>query len=545
MLPNLYRKIEQLERIKETPNYDEKILTIKQSNFFKVPQITAIDSFNTHNIKHMKSSKICLGTIYGNIIIYDIENNRVVLDKNFTQGKRIEVLSSSTVRYFDTYLSRIASVSRGDPNITIFSFNHSFSVINQECVISLYTPLTLSQPDIPLSCLIQEMKFSSDTFYLSASDYSGGIRLYRFNDIPQNIKEMVDSTNEPKKELFNNQFAFGAKKEEKQIIPPVNNTKNEKKDEIGACSYFLINHYKFKEIENFSVLKKEEILIDPKDKKNAEKAKPQAINQTTSKNDKGKGPVQTIPTEPLYEVKIVLDGSNDKTPVSKFPNNYPFFYFSQKKLIIDEKSNNCFISYLVTNGFYYSFYGSKNIKYVCLYSLINEKMKNSFKIYKSKGVIASNTIDSLSTSIAKNEKELINFLKIKIESINTNINSNPLNTVVSNISEKIKSLDEFSFDLLYPLTCIALQKSNQTANYLAVGLKDGSIQVLDTDLQLDKHLFQTLKFEVSQISIDESYLVGCSIDGQVHIYDLLSGHVTYQCYHNPYQNFPILSVNHI
>ena len=492
----------------------------------------------------MKTNKICLGTINGTIIIYDIESYRIVLEKSFTPGKRIEVISSSSVRYFDTYLSRIASVSRGDPNIYIFSFNHTFNVINHEFIISLYTPLNLNQPDIPISSLIYEMKFSPDTFYLAASDYAGGIRLYRFNDIPQNLKEMVDQKSDTKKDSFNNPFAFGAKKEEKQTIPQLNN-KNDKKEDAGL-TYMLINHYKFKEIENFSILKKDEIILDQKDKKNADKSKSQVIPQTTSKNDKGKGPIQVVPTEPIYEIKPVLEGNIDKTPVSMYPSKYPFFSFSQKRLIIDEKSNNNFISYLVTNGFYYSFYGSKNIKYVSLYPLINDKMKNSFKIYKSKNVILATTEESLSmaNSKAKKEKEFVTFLKGKIDALNINVNSNLLNNNQSNLLDKIKTLEEFSFDLLYPLTCLALQKSYQTSNYLGVGLKQGSIHVFDLDLQSDKHLFQTLKFEVSQISIDESYLLGCSVDGQVHIYDLVSGNCTYQCYHNPYQNFPILSVNY-
>ena len=88
-----------------------------------------------------------------------------------------------------------------------------------------------------------------------------------------------------------------------------------------------------------------------------------------------------------------------------------------------------------------------------------------------------------------------------------------------------------------------VQKYFHYSNYLGIGLKEGSIIVYDTDQQSDKHLFKSLNFEVSHISIDEGFLIGGCIDGQIHIYDLVSGNVTYQCYHNPYQNYPILSVN--
>lgn len=492
----------------------------------------------------MKSNKICLGTVSGSLIIYDIDNNRNVLEKNITQGKRIEVIASSTLRYFDTFLSRIATCSRGDPNINIFSYNHLFPVLNPECVINLFTIQNVSQPDIPLSCIIHSIKFSFDTFYLAVGDYSGGIRLYRFYDIPPNIKQIEEHKPDTKKELFGGQFAFNsAKKDEKpNIINPVLNKDFKKDDNSLNPPYFLVNTYKFKEIENFSVIKKEEVVIDPKDKKALEKSKPAATNV---KNEKGKIVVQSGPIEPIYEMKSVSDGSNDLTPVMKFPNLFPFFCFSQKKIIVDENGNNNFTSYLVTNGFYFSFNGSKNFRYICLYPLINDKMKSSFKVYKNKPVahVSNEESMSISTSIAKKEKEFINFVKQKIDSLN----SNPAGVILSqntsnNLIEKSKVLEEFSYDLLYSLGCIASQKSHQSNNYLGIGLKDGSILVFDTDYQSDKHLFQTLRYEVSQISIDESFLVGCSVDGQVHIYDLISGTVTYQCYNNPYQNYPILSV---
>ena len=536
------QRIEELEKIKETPNYDGNIMTIKQQNFIKVQQVCALDSFNTHNIKHLKSYKICLGTLNGSIIIYDVESNRFILEKIFTPGKRIETLCSSTIRYFDIYISRIASTSRGDPNINIFSFNHSFSVLNIECCISLYSPVNLNQPDIPLSCLIHQMKFSSDTFYLAAGDYSGAIRLYRFYDIPQNIKEIVDQKIDPKKDLFNNQLAFGSKKDEKSVNPP--NTKNDKKEEAVSPLYILINHYKLKEIQNFSVIKKEEVIIDVKDKKIPEKGKPQPNPQSISKNDKGKQqlPVHIIPTEPIYEIKAILEGTIDKTPVLSYPKNFQFFGFSQKKLINDEKSYNK--TYFVTDGFYYSFYGAKSFKYVSLNSLINEKMKNSFRVFKSKANIISKTEESISISNpdSKKEKEFICFLKGKIEMQNTNILLNQPH-LLSNISDKIKTLEEFSYDFIYPLSCLVVQKYFHYSNYLGIGLKEGSIIVYDTDQQSDKHLFKSLNFEVSHISIDEGFLIGGCIDGQIHVYDLVSGNVTYQCYHNPYQNYPILSVN--
>jgi WD40 repeat protein len=491
-----------------------------------------------------------LGTITGSIIVYDIENNRSVLEKSITPGKRIEVISTSTIRYFDTYLSRIATTSRGDPNVLIFSFNHSFSVIQQDCAINLFNVVNVNQPDIPLSCLVNSLKFSPDTFYLALGDYSGSIRLYRFVDIPQNIKQIDDQKLDTKKDFFNNQFAFGAKKDEKSSVPS-NNIKSDakKEDPSSNIPYILVNTYKYKDIENFSIIKKEEVAIDPKDKKTAEKKQPVvSMNQLTNKNDKTKGQIQpVIPTEPVYDIKSVNEGNNDITSINKLPVNYPYFCFNQKRLIIDENSNNNFISYLVTNGFYYSFYGSKNFKYVCLFTLINDKMKNSFKIYKNKNVNYHSAEDniSMSTSVARKEKEFVSFLKAKVETLNNFISNNPsqiLTTNQVNITEKIKYLEEFTFDLIYPLSCLFSQKSFQTSNYLGVGMKDGSILVIDTDAQCDKQLFQSLKSSITQISIDENYLVGCSLDGQVHIYDIVSGQTTYKCYHNPYQNFPIQAV---
>jgi hypothetical protein len=543
-LPYLDKKIDELESIKQTPNYDEKIVTIKQQYFNKVPQITALDSFNIHNIKHMKSNKMCLGTISGSLIIYDLDNNRNIVEKSITQGKRIEIIASSSIRFFDAYLSRIATCSRGDPNINVFSFNHLFPVLNPECVINLFTITNISQPDIPLSCLVHSMKFSSDTFYLSVGDYSGGIRLYRFFDIPPNIKQMDEHKSDTKKDLFGGPFAFNpAKKEEKaNAINPSLNKEVKKEENNTNPPFFLVNTFKFKETENFSVVKKEELVVDPKDKKAADKNKPAANNP---KNDKGKVAVQSVPTEPIYELKSASDGNCDLTPVMRFPNLFPMITFSQKKIVVDDNGNNNFISYLVTNGLYFSFYGSKNFKYICLYPLINDKMKSLFKVSKNKPVAHASNEDSMSisTSIAKKEKEFINFLKQKIDSLNSNPVANVSSQTTSNfLIEKSKNLEEFSYDLLNSISCMATQKSYQSNNFIGFGMKDGSILVFDTDYQSDKHLFQTLRYEVTQISIDECFLAGCSIDGQVHIYDLISGTVTYQCYNNPYQNYPILSV---
>ena len=81
-LPKIDKLIEDLEYIKLTPNYEEKITKIKPQSVLKIGSVfTCIDLFDTHNIKHMKTNKLVYGTSNGSIVIYDYENAKVLIEK--------------------------------------------------------------------------------------------------------------------------------------------------------------------------------------------------------------------------------------------------------------------------------------------------------------------------------------------------------------------------------------------------------------------------------------------------------------------------------
>ena len=74
-------------------------------------------------------------------------------------------------------------------------------------------------------------------------------------------------------------------------------------------------------------------------------------------------------------------------------------------------------------------------------------------------------------------------------------------------------------------------------------MNNGSILVWDTELHIDKFLFQEDRGEIISLSIDENYLISGSLDGQAHIYELINGNQIYKCYHNTHFNYPIQLVS--
>ena len=91
------------------------------------------------------------------------------------------------MKYFDTYQTRIAVNCRGEPNIYILSYNHSFTGITTKCILNTINPeegSNISIPEkLPLSNVISGLKLSKDGYFLSVTDYAGGVRLFNFTDL--------------------------------------------------------------------------------------------------------------------------------------------------------------------------------------------------------------------------------------------------------------------------------------------------------------------------------------------------------------------------
>jgi WD40 repeat protein len=571
LLPKLDKIIEELELIKETPNYDEKVTTIRPYIIQKMHNITCFDLFDNHNIKHMRSNKIIYGNNNGLIMIYDLENNRSITEKLLTTQTnnnlrpRIDLMASSTVKYYDTYLSRIAISLRGDPNIQIYSFNHSFSLLHQEAVINLKEGLQ-TDLNIHLSSLICGIKFSKDSFYMSLLDYSGGVRIYKFSDIPTNpINPSKQQQTEPRKESLLG-LNFQANKlgnQEKKSI-----TNNETHIVTNTTIPILISYIKYKEPENYTILPSQKLdetnikqggakdKIPQKQQSQQNPKKPAAGDKNSNNNLLNNN---LPPDENLYNIKPVFDENNlDITPMQNFSKNHPFITFIQKKIILEEKINGGFSSCLITIGAYVSFYNTSNLKFISLYPYLTDNMKNIFKIIKTRGnaILTPEENMSITSTMAKKEKEYIAFIKSKLESLVNQSNLiQPQPQVPKNDNqnkekgkEKIPEPDpmisitkqEMNFQMLFPITQLIGQKMfNSYNNLVALGMKDGSILIWDAELHSDKFFFQNNKTEIISLCIDENYLSACSLDGQLFVYDLIKGVLLYKCYHNPYRNYPI------
>jgi WD40 repeat protein len=141
-------------------------------------------------------------------------------------------------------------------------------------------------------------------------------------------------------------------------------------------------------------------------------------------------------------------------------------------------------------------------------------------------------------------------------SSNNNINNNTIGNNQIQIKEKGNNIlnpiyadntkIEFNYETLVNITNICAQKQTNNKNtYIALGMEDGSVLIWDTELQCDKYLFQDNTNEILSISLDNNYLLTTSRDGKVFIYDLVKGQNLFNCYHNPYKNFPVFYVKKI
>jgi hypothetical protein len=127
------------------------------------------------------------GTMKGNLGIYDIDTDKIVIEINLSKQNRVDHISTSTIKYFDTYQTRIAASCRGETKIYILSYNHSFTGINTECILNTITPESTSPPEPPekinLMNIISGLKLSKDGYFLSVTDHAGGVRIFNFADI--------------------------------------------------------------------------------------------------------------------------------------------------------------------------------------------------------------------------------------------------------------------------------------------------------------------------------------------------------------------------
>ena len=581
-LPRLENILDELESIRQTPNYDEKLVQIRpvSVNTLSNEIISCIDLLNNNNISHSTITKMVFGTMKGNLGIYDFDTGRVVLEVNISKQNRVEHISTSTIKYFDTYQTRIAANCRGETNIYILSYNHSFTGITTEVILNTINPEDSNPPQIPekinLSNVISGLKLSKDGYFLSVSDYSCGVRIFNFEDlgilglgaIPGQIgtlesneentqvKNTVESNNNP-----NMNTNEAEKKNSTEIIGTIPQVGEHK------LNFIYVGRFTADKTENFTIIPNEAQEIDDKNKKNVKETK-----DKKKEVKKGAKPEEDLEEKNNEEYNIKPEFDEDKGDISlyqAFGENHPWVHFVQKKFIFEDNGNSEYSTSTITVGLYIAFSNTTCFKFISLNEYLTDKMKSVFKVKKIKNNYTMSIEDSmnLNSQMIKKEKDFLQFIRQKLDpkksnkenpDIETTQESNqkkaqaPIPAQKGKIEEKkekdskilanipnINSLltkKEMNFTTCFNITIMNGQKEiNKYNNLLGIGMIDGSILVWDCELHTDKFLLQkNSRFEITSIAIDENYLISGTIKGQIYIYDLIEGKEIFNCAHDPY-----------
>ena len=581
-LPRLENILDELESIRQTPNYDEKLVQIRpvSVNTLSNEIISCIDLLNNNNISHSTITKMVFGTMKGNLGIYDFDTGRVVLEVNISKQNRVEHISTSTIKYFDTYQTRIAANCRGETNIYILSYNHSFTGITTEVILNTINPEDSNPPQIPekinLSNVISGLKLSKDGYFLSVSDYSCGVRIFNFEDlgilglgaIPGQIgtlesneentqvKNTVDSNNNP-----NMNTNEAEKKNSTEIIGTIPQVGEHK------LNFIYVGRFTADKTENFTIIPNEAQEIDDKNKKNVKETK-----DKKKEVKKGAKPEEDLEEKNNEEYNIKPEFDEDKGDISlyqPFGENHPWVHFVQKKFIFEDNGNSEYSTSTITVGLYIAFSNTTCFKFISLNEYLTDKMKSVFKVKKIKNNYTMSIEDSmnLNSQMIKKEKDFLQFIRQKLDpkksnkenpDIESTQESNqkkaqaPIPAQKGKIEEKkekdskilanipnINSLltkKEMNFTTCFNITIMNGQKEiNKYNNLLGIGMIDGSILVWDCELHTDKFLLQkNSRFEITSIAIDENYLISGTIKGQIYIYDLIEGKEIFNCAHDPY-----------
>ena len=179
--------------------------------------------------------------------------------------------------YFDTYQTRIAANCRGETNIYIISYNHSFTGITTECILNTINPEDSNPPQIPeklnLSNVISGLKLSKDGYFLSVTDYAAGVRIFNFSDfgilglgaIPGNQTSESNEENVAAKntsEQNNNVNNENEKKNNVEVIGTIPQVGEHK------LNFTYVGRFVPDKTENFTIIPNEAQQVEDKNKKN-------------------------------------------------------------------------------------------------------------------------------------------------------------------------------------------------------------------------------------------------------------------------------------
>ena len=559
-LPRLENILDELESIRQTPNYDEKAVQIRPVSVTSITSeiISCIDLLNNNNIAHPKISKMIFGTMKGNLGIYDFDTGRIVLEMNLSKQNRVEHITTSTIKYFDTYQTRIAANCRGESNIYILSYNHSFTGITTECILNTINPEESSPPQQPekmnLSNVVCDLKLSKDGYFLSVTDYAGGVRIFNFAElgiqvgggalggmVSQQSNNIASESNEENNLMKNT--GESNKENEKNL------NLNDKKTMLVISSlpqvgeqklnFIYVGRFLPNKTENYTILPNEAQLVDDKNKKNVKE------NPKDKKKDIKKGKPNEEETEDKnpeeYNIKSEFD--EQKGDISMFQNfseNHPWVHFVQKRFIFEDNSNSEYSTSTITIGLYIAFSNSTCFKFISLNEYLTDKMKSIFKVKKIKNNFTMSIEDSmnLNSQMLKKEKDFLQFIRQKLDpkkqswsqgenpdqeqnilpqenkAIQDKDKKPAMQSPKTKVDPKINKSDnlgqntgksfaninnlntlltkkEMNFTTCFNITIMNGQKEiNKYNNLIGIGMIDGSILVWDCELHTDKFLLQ-------------------------------------------------------
>ena len=439
-LPRLENILDELESIRKTPNYDEKVIQIRPMATRSISSeiISCVDLLNNNNINHPKISKMIFGTMKGNLGIYDIDLDKIVLEINLSKQNRVEHITTSTIKYFDTYQTRIAASCRGETNIYILSYNHSFTGITTECILNTITPETTTPPAAPeklnLINVISGLKLSKDGYFLSVTDHAGGVRIFNFADI--GIQSQLGLVGTTSGGIGTNPAASASNEDDRMsgdASSIQDNDKNanvkEKKGNVvvsplpqvsgdQALKFVFVGRFQSNAIENFTILPNEAQQVDDKNKKNV-KEPPKDTKKKDVKKGKGNEEPEVEAKNPdEYNIKSEFDEEKgDNSMFQNYSENHPWVHFVQKKFIFEDNSNSEYSTSTITVGLYIAFSNTTCFKFISLNEYLTDKMKSIFKVKKVKNNFTMSIEDSmnLNSQMIKKEKDFLQFIRQKLD----------------------------------------------------------------------------------------------------------------------------------
>ena len=439
-LPRLENILDELESIRKTPNYDEKVVQIRPMTTRSLtPEIiSCIDLLNNNNIHHPKISKMVFGTMKGNLGVYDIDTDKIVIQLNLSKQNRVEHISTSTIKYFDTYQTRIAASCRGETNIYILSYNHSFTGITTECILNTINPEATNPPEPPekinLVNIISGLKLSKDGYFLSVTDFAGGVRIFNFADIGiQSQLGLVGTTSgqintNPGASMSNeddrisgdassNQDDRNLNLKEKKSMVIISTVPQVSGDQ--PLKFIFVGRFQCDKSENFTILPNEAQQVDDKNKKNVKDVKIDNKKKDVKKGGKGNDEADTELKNPEeYNIKPEFDEEKgDNSMYQTYNENHPWVHFVQKKFVFEDNSNSEYSTSTITVGLYIAFSNTTCFKFISLNEYITDKMKSIFKVKKVKNNFTMSIEDSmnLNSQMIKKEKDFLQFIRQKLD----------------------------------------------------------------------------------------------------------------------------------